>query len=454
MSASLLIIDDDRNVRRSLVMSLELEGFECVAADHAAAALDAFAERTFDAVLLDVQLPDASGLDVLVRLKTMRPDVPIVVMTGHGTSAMAFDAIRRGASNFLDKPIRMDTLLVTLRLTIQLEGRQRELEDARVRMSRGSELIGDSDIMVRLRDTIALAAPSKGRVLVTGESGTGKELIARSIHEQSSRREKPFIKVNCAAIPGELIESELFGHERGAFTGAHQARKGRFELADGGTLFLDEIGDMRLEVQAKLLRALQEGEIERVGGSKPMRVDVRVVAATNKDLRAAIASGEFREDLFYRLNVVPIHAPPLRQRHGDVPALAGALMMQVCEENDLRLKHSEASAAAELARWSWPGNVRELRNACERLAILTPGQSIDGAAVREVFGGPAASGGSQYRPGVPFRELVAEAEREILRQALDHHGGHMTQTAASLELERSHLYKKLKALGLREDSAE
>jgi DNA-binding NtrC family response regulator len=451
MSASVLIVDDDRNIRRTLSTALELDGFSCQSADHASAALEAFAERTFDVVLLDVQLPDASGLDLLVRLRAMRPEVPIVIMTGHGTSQMAFDAIARGASNFLDKPIRVDTLLVTLQLTLQLGGRHREMEEARGRVRGRAELIGSGPGMQRLRETIALAAPSKGRVLITGESGTGKELIARALHAQSPRRDKPFIKVNCAAIPSELIESELFGHERGAFTGAHQARRGRFELADGGTLFLDEIGDMRLDVQAKLLRALQEGEVERVGGSQPIRIDVRVIAATHKDLEAAISAGEFREDLFYRLNVVPIHAPPLRERAGDVPELARGLLMQVCDDNGLRLKQFDAEALELLARRPWPGNVRELRNVCERLAILTPSQTIDAAAVRLLLGEKGAGPPRLFRPGVAFRDLVADAEREILRAALEHHSGNMTQTASGLDLERSHLYKKLKALGLRDD---
>jgi DNA-binding NtrC family response regulator len=453
MSSAILVVDDDRNVRRSLALSLELEGFQVVTVDHAAAALEAHAARTFDTILLDVQLPDGSGLDLLLRLRDARPEVPVVIMTGHGTPEMAFEAIRRGATSFLDKPIRTDKLLVTLRLAMQLGERTRSDEPRSPAASPRTELIGDSDIMRRLRETIALAAPSKGRVLITGESGTGKELIARAIHEQSPRRQRAFVKVNCAAIPGELIESELFGHERGAFTGAHQARRGKFELADGGTLFLDEIGDMRLDVQAKLLRALQEGEIERVGGSHPIRVDVRVVAATNRDLQAAIAAGEFREDLFYRLNVVPIHAPPLRQRMSDLPALVRGLLMQVCDENGLRFKQIEPDAIAELIRLPWPGNIRELRNACERLAILTPGHHIDAAAVRRMFGAPAPVASGRYRPGVPLRQLVAEAERDILREALEHHQGHMTQTAAALDLERSHLYKKLKAHGLRDEGA-
>ena len=300
-------------------------------------------------------------------------------------------------------------------------------------------------------EQIAQVARTTTTVLIRGESGTGKELIARAIHFQSNRGNKPFVKVNCAAIPGELIESELFGHERGAFTGAHQARKGKFELAHGGTLFLDEIGDMRLEVQAKLLRALQEGEIERVGGARPISVDVRVVAATNKDLLAAIGAGEFREDLYYRLNVIPIRAPSLRARKDDVPELVRALIARVSEENGVKPKPVEPEAMQILQRYDWPGNVRELRNACERLAILTPGQSIGPDAVRRLFGVEGKGKDHElYRPGVPMRDLVAAAEKDIIVQALAHHSGHVTQTAASLGLERSHLYKKMRALGIRE----
>jgi DNA-binding NtrC family response regulator len=451
MSANILVVDDEKNIRTTLRRSLELEGFRCETADNVVQALEAFATQTFDVALLDVQLPDGNGLEVLGQWKKVEPDIPIIIMSGHGTIEMALEATRKGAHDFIEKPISLDKLLIVLRHALELALQRRELLSLRARASSGPELIGNSPAIRQLRETIALAAPSRGRVLITGESGTGKELIARAIHGQSTRADKPFVKVNCAAIPSELIESELFGHERGAFTGAHQARKGKFELAHGGTLFLDEIGDMRMEVQAKLLRALQEGEIERVGGSRPLPVDVRVVAATNKDLPDAIAAGAFREDLYYRLNVVPIEAPPLRAHKDDIPELVRALIARVSEENGVRPKPIEPDALVQLARHDWPGNVRELRNACERLAILTPGQTIGLEAVRRLFGdGERTREQGVFRPGVPLRDLVAEAEREILQQALAHHQGHMTQTATSLGLERSHLYKKLKALGLRD----
>ncbi len=447
----MLVVDDEKNIRTTLTRSLELEGYRCETAEDVRSALDAFEAQACDIALLDVQLPDGSGLDVLAQMKRLRPEVPVIVMSGHGTIEMALEAIKKGAHDFVEKPLSIDKILITIGHALQLAGQKRELMTLRARASQESELIGSSRVMQELRETITLAAPSRGRVLIIGESGTGKELIARAIHFQSTRGSRSFVKVNCAAIPGELIESELFGHERGAFTGAHQARKGKFELAHGGTLFLDEIGDMRLEVQAKLLRALQEGEIERVGGSRPISVDVRVVAATNKDLEAAIAAGEFREDLFYRLNVIQIRAPSLRAHKDDLPELVNALIARVSEENGVKPKPVEPDAMQILQRHDWPGNVRELRNACERLAILTPGQTISAEAVKRLFGFQERSRDQQlYRPGVAMKDLVADAERDIIRQALDHHGGHVTQTAAALGLERSHLYKKMKALGIRE----
>ena len=451
MCATILIVDDEKNIRVSLARSLSIEGYRCEDADSVAGALARFEPSTHDLVMLDVQLPDGSGLDVLAELKRRAPDTAVVVMSGHGTIEMAKEAIRPGAHDFIEKPLSIDKILITLHNALEFTSQRRELETLRARVRGGGELVGRSRVMAELRERIALAAPSRGRVLITGESGTGKELIARAVHEQSDRADKPFLKLNCAAIPSELIESELFGHERGAFTGAHQARKGKFELAHGGTLFLDEIGDMRLDVQAKLLRALQEGEIERVGGARPVRVDVRVVAATNKDLEVAIEAGEFREDLFYRLNVIPIHAPPLRVHKDDLPELVTSFVAHVCEENGMKRKEVLAEALEHIARHDWPGNVRELRNACERLVILTPGSVIDGHAVRRLLGeGKAVAGHTPYRAGAPMRDLVADAERAIIVAALNAHGGHVTQTAAALQLERSHLYKKMKALGIRE----
>ncbi|MGM0578525.1 MAG: sigma-54-dependent transcriptional regulator [Myxococcota bacterium] len=450
MSApTILIVDDEKNIRTSLSRSLELEGYRCVTAGGAAAAMECLEAEPVDLVLLDVKLPDGDGLEVLGWIKRRRAEVPVIVMSGHGTVDMALEAIRGGAHDFIEKPLSTDKILITIGNAVRFAGQQRELESLRAELEVESELIGHSPAIERLRETIALAAPTNGRVLITGESGTGKELIARAVHTGSKRAGGPFVKLNCAAIPSELIESELFGHERGAFTGAHQARKGKFELAHGGTLFLDEIGDMRLDVQAKLLRALQEGEVERVGGSRPVAVDVRVVAATNMDLEAAIDEGTFREDLYYRLDVVPIQAPPLRTHREDVPELARAFVARACVDNGMRPKTLTDDALQALREREWPGNVRELKNACERLVILSPGDVIDGGRTRALLGGERSVGGDLYRPGLTMKEMVAGAERRIIESALDAHGGHVTRTAEALGLERSHLYKKMRALGVR-----
>jgi DNA-binding NtrC family response regulator len=308
--------------------------------------------------------------------------------------------------------------------------------------------------MKRLLDLVRRAAPSEGRVLVTGENGTGKELVARAIHESSRRRGGPFVKLNCAAVPADLIESELFGHERGAFTGAVAARKGKFELADGGTLFLDEVGDMPAAMQAKVLRVLQEGEFERVGGTQTLRCDVRVVAATNKDLQAEVQAGRFREDLFYRLNVVPIHAPPLRERREDVPELAARFLVEACDRNGRRPMRLAREAVLALQAHDWPGNVRELRNLVERLAILCDGPEISGDDVAAVLPGARRPRADRFRAGASFHDLVEEAEREVILGALDAHTDNVSDTARALGLERSHLYKKMRALGIKRGGGE
>ncbi|MGB0591929.1 MAG: sigma-54-dependent transcriptional regulator [Myxococcota bacterium] len=451
MASTILIVDDEKNIRSSLARSLSLEGYETVDAGTAQGGMDAVVREAVDLVMLDVRLPDGNGLEVLDWIKARRPELPVIIMSGHGSIDMAMEAIRKGAEDFIEKPLSTEKILITLGNTLRLAGHKGELETLRARLPESSELLGESASMRGLREMIAMAAPTHGRVLVTGESGTGKELIARAIHRGSPRSEGAFIKLNCAAIPSELIESELFGHERGAFTGATHARKGKFELAHRGTLFLDEIGDMRLDVQAKLLRALQEGEIERVGGSRTIRVDVRVIAATNKELPTEIEEGRFRDDLYYRLNVVPLVAPPLRERKSDVPLLARRFVQAAALEHGLRAKVLTDEALAVLGEHDWPGNVRELKNACERLIILTPGDRIDGSAARRLLGATQTLGGSMYRPGQTLKEAVAEAERAIVTGALEAHDGHVTHTAAALGLERSHLYKKMRALGMQRD---
>ncbi len=451
MASTILIVDDEKNIRSSLARSLSLEGYETVDAATAQAGMDAALREAVDLVLLDVRLPDGDGLEVLGWIKTRRPNLPVIVMSGHGSIDMAMEAVRGGAEDFIEKPLATEKILITLSKTLKLAGQQDEIKALRARLPENSELLGESEAMHRLRALITMAAPTHGRVLISGESGTGKELIARAIHRGSPRRQRAFIKLNCAAIPAELIESELFGHERGAFTGATHARKGKFELAHQGTLFLDEIGDMRLDVQAKLLRALQEGEIERVGGSRTIQVDVRVIAATNKDLAAEIKAGNFRDDLYYRLNVVPLHAPPLRERRGDVSLLAQRFIESAASEHALPKKSLSEGAIGVLAEHDWPGNVRELKNACERLVILTAGERIETRDARRLLGKVQILGASGYRPGQTLKEAVAEAERAVVRGALEAHGGHVTKTASALGLERSHLYKKMRALGLQRE---
>jgi len=450
-----LIVDDEPNIRSSLQLALEVEGFRVQTAGSGFDGLRILRERTVDLVLLDVVLPDVNGLELLRLLRREGNEVPAVVMSGHGTIEMALEATRMGAADFLEKPLSTEKILLTLRNVLRLDSLARENADLRQQVQRRHEMLGSSGALGALRERIARAAPTNARVLITGEHGTGKELVARALHESSRRRDAPFVKLNCAAIPGELIESELFGHEKGAFTGAQRARKGKFELADGGTLLLDEIGDMRLEAQAKLLRVLQEGELERVGGEHPIAVDVRVVAATNKNLEQEIREGRFREDLYYRLNVVPLRTPPLREHLEDVPELARSFVRQVCEENALPAVNLDEGALAALQAYSYPGNVRELRNLCERLVILNREREIGAAAVRATLPPPgeAAAGeaGLGYRPEVPLRDLLEAAERSYVLAALDHAGGKVATAAKALGLERSHLYKKLRALGIARD---
>ena len=452
---TVLVVDDEKNILVSLSRTLELEDFGVAVASGGNAALEKLESSDIDAVLLDVRMPDMDGLELLGRIRERWPTLPVIMMSGHAALDVAVQAIQKGAHDFIEKPVGTDRLLVTLQNALrfhELRRRQDALESER---QRAHAIVGESRAVTELREQIALAAPSKARVLITGENGTGKELIARAIHDGSRRAAGPFIKVNCAAIPSELIESELFGHERGAFTGALKAHKGKFEQASAGTLFLDEIGDMRLDVQAKLLRVLQEGEVDRVGGSAPVKVDVRVIAATNKDLVAAVETGAFREDLYYRVNVVPIRAPALRERMSDLPLLAEHFIAQACVENDRRRKGIEEAAVSALARHDFPGNIRELKNLCERLVILAPGDPITLRDVQRALPSarPSAAGkggiGLAYTRGKALRDMIDEAERLLIQAALDDFEGHITKAADGLALERSHLYKKMKSLGMR-----
>ena len=372
------------------------------------------------------------------------------MMSGHGTIDTAVEATRLGAFTFLEKPIGTERLLLAIRNGLGYAELQAENRELREQAGAADEILGESRSIRALREKVALAADAHASVLIQGERGTGKELVARAIHLGSKRAGKAYEKLNCAAVPAELIESELFGHEQGAFTGATKQRRGKFERASGGTLFLDEVGDMPAAMQAKLLRVLQEGELERVGGSELLEVDVRVVAATNKDLAGEIAEGRFRADLYDRLNVLPLRVPPLRERVGDVALLSATFLERSCRANERRLKTLSAGAQRLLEAYDFPGNVRELRNLVERLVILSPGEAItegDAKALLPIAGG--APGGVAYRPGTALREMVEECERALILASLEHHAGHITNTAADLSLERSHLYKKMKALGIK-----
>jgi len=450
MATSVLIVDDEKNILVTVGRALRLEGFEVEVAGGGKLALEKARTRSFDAVLLDVQLPDLDGLDVLRMLKAEREDVPVLVMSGHGTIDTAITATRMGAHDFLEKPISTERLLLSL--TRALESSRLTQENRELREAAGSDsrLVGDSAAMQQLRAQVALAASAQAPVLITGERGTGKELVAHAIHLGSKRRQGPLEKLNCAAVPADLVESELFGHEAGAFTGATKQRKGKFERASGGTLFLDEVGDMPAPMQAKLLRVLQEGELERVGSSELVKVDVRVVAATNKDLAAAIKQGELREDLFDRLNVLPLRIPPLRERRDDIPVLVERFLELAGKQNDRPGKRLSEGALALLCEYDFPGNVRELKNLVERLVILTPQVEVSEREARALL--PIARGDGHavvYVPGKTLRDMTDDAERTLIRQALDHHQANVTATADALGLERSHLYKKMRALGLR-----
>ncbi|MBX3183741.1 MAG: sigma-54-dependent Fis family transcriptional regulator [Polyangiaceae bacterium] len=448
--AHILVLDDEVAILSTLKKALTLEGYSVDVAGGVGVALERLRRGSYDLMILDVALPDGDGVDLLEQLRREGNDTAAIMMSGHATIDAAVRATRLGALDFLEKPLSTDRLLLVVDNTLRLVRAEAEARELKASAGYFDELVGESHAMRALREQIERAARSQADILVTGERGTGKELVARALHRASSRSLGPLEKLNCAAVPKDLIESELFGHEAGAFTGATKLRRGKFERASLGTLFLDEVGDMPLAMQAKLLRVLQEREVERVGGSETFQVDVRVVAATNRDLTRACEEGEFRPDLYDRLNVVPLALPPLRARREDIPLLATRFLEAARRTHD-RPGVTLAPAALEgLTSHAFPGNVRELKNLIERLVILSPDDTISEGDVKRALGAgalPRAAG--LYRPDVPFRVLVEEAERTILEEALAHHGGQMTATSRALGLERSHLYKKAKALGLR-----
>jgi two-component system, NtrC family, nitrogen regulation response regulator NtrX len=441
----ILIVDDERAIQKALRGVLEDEGYRVSVAGSAQEALTHLLDESPDLVFLDIWMPGADGLEALAEFKRLRPETAVVMISGHGTIETAVKATKLGAYDFIEKPLSLEKILLAATRALDHGRLERENRDLREQLGRGQRIVGTSRVMEGLRQQIAIAAPTNGRVLIHGENGAGKELVARAIHAQSARRDGPFVEVNCAAIPEELIESELFGHERGAFTGAVSRRRGKFELADGGTLFLDEVGDMSVKTQAKVLRALEEQAFERVGGKETLRVDVRVLAASNQNLPELIAQGRFREDLFYRLSVIPIEVPSLRQRTEDIPLLVEHFINLYSGENAKRPKTISVEALAYFLSYDWPGNVRELRNMVERLVIMTPGDVIGPEALPPPLRprDPVASAEDTQREKT-LKEAREAFERAYILGELRAHEWNMTRTAEKLGIERSHLYRKLK----------
>jgi two-component system nitrogen regulation response regulator NtrX len=447
---SILIVDDEPGVRSALGGVLRDEGYDVDAVDSGEACLERLSRQAYDVVVLDVWLPGMDGLQTLARMRERQIDTQVVIISGHGNIESAVRAIKMGAFDFVEKPLSLEKTMLVVRNALRQRNLEAENRALRARVDAQHTMVGDSFAMVKLREQVAMAAPTNGRVLIFGENGTGKELVARNIHQMSRRRAGPFVEVNCAAIPEDLIESELFGHVRGAFTGAVADRRGKFELAHGGTIFLDEIADMSLKTQAKVLRVLQEQIMEPVGGSNRIKVDARVLAATNKDLTGEIRAGRFREDLYFRLNVVPIFVPPLRDRQEDIPLFADHFMAVLAREYGRRPKTFESDALVALRQYPWPGNVRELRNVIERLMIMVPGDRISSRDVTFLDQGPPADGpaSTQILSSAPLHEARDQFERDYILRALAAQQGNISRTADMLGIERSNLYRKMRSFGI------
>ena len=450
---SILIVDDEPGVRSALGGVLRDEGYDVDAVDSGEACLERLARQGYDVVVLDIWLPGMDGLATLARMRERQFDAQVVIISGHGNVESAVRAIKMGAFDFVEKPLSLEKTVLVVRNAVRQRRLEAENLALRAKVDAQHTMIGESHAMAKLREQVAMAAPTNGRVLILGENGTGKELVARNIHAMSRRRTGPFIEVNCAAIPEELIESELFGHVRGAFTGAVADRRGKFELAHGGTIFLDEIGDMSLKTQAKVLRVLQEQVMEPVGGSTRIRIDARVLAATNKDLTQEIRAGRFREDLYFRLNVLPVFVPPLRNRIEDIPRLADHFMAMLAREYGRRAKTFELEAVDALQRYPWPGNVRELRNLVERLMIMVPGDRVSARDLVFLEPGAVATAAPQ-QPFVPAAEIGPlhnardQFEKQYILRALAAQQGNISRTAEVLGVERSNLYRKMRAFGI------
>ena len=448
--SSILIVDDEPGVRSALGGVLRDEGYDVDAVDSGEACLERLSREAYDVVVLDIWLPGMDGLQTLARMRERQVDTQVVIISGHGNIESAVRAIKMGAFDFVEKPLSLEKTVLVVRNALRQRNLEAENRALRARVDAQHVMVGESYAMVKLREQVAMAAPTNGRVLIFGENGTGKELVARNIHQMSRRRTGTFVEVNCAAIPEDLIESELFGHVRGAFTGAVADRRGKFELAHGGTIFLDEIADMSLKTQAKVLRVLQEQIMEPVGGSNRIKVDARVLAATNKDLTSEIRAGRFREDLYFRLNVVPIFVPPLRDRQEDIALLADHFMGTLAREYGRRPKTFESDAIIALRQYPWPGNVRELRNLVERLMIMVPGDRISSRDLTFLDQSlpPEPQISTQARESLPLHEARDQFERDYILRALAAQQGNISRTAEVLGVERSNLYRKMRSFGI------
>jgi two-component system nitrogen regulation response regulator NtrX len=453
MKVRILVIDDEAAIRDSMRMILEYEGYEFLGAATGEEGIALADRESVDLVFLDIKMPGMDGLEVLARLKTVAEPLPVVMISGHGTVATAVEATKLGAFDFIEKPLATERILLAIRNALGFSRLRDENQNLAKAVDLRHDMVGSSPVLRDVIEAVRRAAPTNATVLIRGESGVGKELVARMIHKNSLRARERFVQVNCAAIPDDLIESELFGHEKGSFTGATDKQVGKFELADRGTIFLDEVGDMSMKTQAKVLRVLQEGEVERLGSSRTLKVDVRVIAATNKELEQEIEKGLFREDLFFRLSVIPIFVPALRARSDDIPALVRHFADQFTRENNFRAKRFTAEAVAALQRGRWKGNVRELRNAIERVIIMTPGEVVDAADLPEsVRAEPQAAVAPEDRGDQPgtLREFKENAERAFLIQKLRENDWNISKTAETIGTPRSNLYKKLEQYNIRQ----
>jgi two-component system, NtrC family, nitrogen regulation response regulator NtrX len=452
MAYRVLVVDDETGIREAIRMTLEYEGYRIEEARSGQEAIDKATRTDYDVILLDIKMPVLDGIEVLENLKQQRVGSPVIMVSGHGDVHTAVECTKRGAFDFLEKPLNRDKLLLTVRNAVRLRQVEEENTELRSKAEKEYQLVGDSAPMKELKSLVERAAPTKATVLITGESGTGKELVAREIHRRSSRASAPFIQVNCAAIPEELIESELFGHEKGSFTGAVRKQTGKFLAADGGTIFLDEVGDMSLRTQAKVLRVLQEGEVEPVGAASVIKVDVRVIAATNKDLTEEIKTGRFREDLYYRLNVIPIRTPPLRERRDDIPVLAQHFGKLFSEEHNYHVKTFTPAALKALQDAAWRGNVRELRNMIERLVIMVPGETIDIGDLPAEFFRAATDIISSSMKMSTLQDFKDEAEKAFILAKLREYGWNVSRTAEAIDTPRSNLYKKIEQYNIKRET--